>query len=647
MSSVSAQAPIKSNKSNITKPSKTVIHVLTSSQDKQSPITSMSFGTSSTSNSTLDTPLHSARSDTTTVAIDSVVVIQDLKLELNASRRENHDLRSAEEPIIAEEITVVLSAEESVEANTASSAENQELVAQIERLQQEKNAHLVREEQLIAQVGRLDARNVTLIQGIDIRDKTIEVMENSRKRLRADIKKLQDEKEEVALSQSGLARQVRQLQADNEALERSKSRNRDDLRAGIEKLRLGKIEAEAKVMSLIRKISKLEREKATLAGDNKKLVAENAKLVAENNNLVEQSNVHQEEYESLKAYANDLENQYHLLETDIIALQPPCEADTEEVARDEDEGGLVQPHPLDFTGLGQANVKLLEDVACLEHQQEALLLQSKNLQNGECQHAGSTAVHDAIQHFAIRLRDICAIGSMEGDIAAEIMFGKVEELQADTEARLEEEQQKLCANQAVPATPNQTGSKPTDPTGQFMIVVANEDGDDIASQTSDGEERLLQLRNQVILRLYPDGQSALDVTTLFTLPVTPLAPSYHENECNDQSLQESQDGSDESSVLGTPMPKEMADLSCQEDVFRTNVEAVAREDDDFTLKDAPPCHFDEYAWQWVHDDDFEEEDMEAEDAITPSPTTYHVCDANKDDLFAANREAAFESGEMF
>lgn len=623
-------------KANPINSSKAIIHVPASLATAQSQAVSAVITTFIASTSSPDVTLRSERSDTSTVAIDPVVVIQDLKLGSIAPRRESHNPQDVEQP---RDGAIVQSAMVSADTHVAKDASYQELVQHVEQLQQDHKAHVARETHLAAEVSRLDARNITLQQGNDIRDKAIDVVEHSRNRLRADVKKLQDEKEEIASSRNALHRRVRQLEADIEALERSKNRNRDELFATIENLRLGKTEVEAKVSSLIRKIAKLEREKAVLVNDN-------AKFVGLNNELVEQSTVSQEEYESLKAYANDLESQYNLLESDIIALQSASGSLIAKDILDEEDGGLVQPRPLDFTGLGQANVKLLEDVAELRHQQEALQLQSHKSQRRGTQ-CGDTAVYDVIQHYAIRLRDICAIGAVEGDIAAEIMFAHLEELQADTEARLAEEKQKLFIVQAPLATPGQMGAEPAEQTGQITIMIDNEDGG-IASETSDREDKLLHMRDLVISRLCPDGRLLLEVPTPpIYLPFTPIVNPRYECECNEESLEESQDGSDENSVLGTPLIQKKGDLPAEEDIFRPTEEGVTSELKGFSLNEAPPCHFDEYEWRWVHDDNFEEEDIEAEDAITPSPTTYHVCDPNNDDLYAANRAAAYESGEIF
>ena len=616
--------------------SKVIIYVPASLSTAESLAVSAVISPLIASTSSPDVTLQSERPNTSTAAIDPFVITQEPKLGLNAPKRESHIPQDAEQ---VKDRAVVQSATVFADTRVSKDAAYQELLQHVEQLQQDHKAHVAREAHLAGEVSRLNARNVTLQQGIDIRDKVMDVVEHSRNRLRADVKKLQDEKEEITSLRNALHRRVRQLEADIEALERSKNRNRDELFAAIEKLRFGKTEVEAKVSSLIRKIAKLEREKAALVTDNRK-------FVSLNNELVEQSRVNQEEYESLKAYCNDLESQYNLLESDIIALQLASGSPIGKDILDEEDVSLVQPRPLDFTSLGQANVKLLENVAELRRQQKVLQLQSHKSQCCGTQ-CGDTAVYDVIQYYAIKLRDLCAIGAVEGDIAAEIMFGHLEELQADTEARLAEEKQKLLDVQAPLALPGQMSAEPAEQTGQITIMIDNEDRG-LASETSDSEDKLLQMRDRVISRLCPDRRMLHEVVTLpKILPFTPIVNPRYECEYNEQSLEESQDGSNEKSVLGTPLTEKKGDLPPEKDIFRPTEEGVTLQLKGFSLNEAPPCHFDAYEWRWVHDDNFEEEDIEAEDAITPSPTTYHVCDPNNDDLYAANRAMACESGEIF
>jgi hypothetical protein len=179
------------------------------------------------------------------------------------------------------------------------------------------------------------------------------------------------------------------------------------------------------------------------------------------------------------------------------------------------------------------------------------------------------------------------------------------------------------------------------------MSVANMAGDDIALQLGDLEERLFQLRDQAMVSGHSDGQSHVDLFSLsIALPITPPNNFYDAYGCDHQSEQESQDGSEGSFALGTPLPQKKSDLP-EQDVFCPTEETVAPEDGDFSLNDAPPCHLDERVSKWIHAEG-EEEDIEAEDMITPSPTTYHIHDPHMKDLHGHNcREAAYESGEVF
>jgi hypothetical protein len=623
---------------------------------------------------------------------------------------------SSEEAIATAVASVVQSSEDAEIVTSASNAETQKLLDQIDELQADIYFHAAQEEQLTAQVGKLESYVKYWKDEAKTQMDVFEMMRWGKEKNAATIKKLHEEKEQDANAKKELERQVQQLKDDIEVLEHSKAQGADGLREEIETLRLEKMDAEIMVeelclekteaeerietlclekaetetrtKSFVRKIMNLEKDKmraekenATLATENATLIAENAKLVALNIELVRQNKALQEENETLQAYANDanqlldsnitevetlntenatlvaridqllednkvlhedydsldacyhdLESQHHDLEKEVIALRP---------AND----GLIQPRPLDFTGLGRANVRLLEDVARLQAQQEAHMLQTNNAERGNPQHAASTAVHDIVEHFAYKLRDISAIAAVGGDIAAEIIIGKVEELEAETEARLAEEKQKLFADPA-PSTSHLAGSLASALSGEITIILSNRDVHDVASQFSEGGNKLFQLREQAVVRLCSDEHSLADgITSPVVLPRTPVVV-YYAHESDEQSQHESLDASDGSSALGTPMPQPKSDLP-EEDVFRLTEESVTLEDDGFELHDAPPCHLDERVSQWVHAEG-EEEDIEAEDMITPSPTTYHLCDPHMNDLHGHNRrEAAYESGEVF
>lgn len=583
-------------------------------------------------------------SDTTSVETNLAAVIQDLEVELKNLKKDNHDLRSA------------------MKASTSANA------ADMQANQEEKTALVARMESAVWEMNRLADINAELTKGIDVRNRARAIVETSRNRLREQVKKLEDDKEEMVIAHQDLERRVQELQADKETLER-KVRFTEELKAGMRKLHAGNLEAEATVASLIRKIAKLEREQVSLTAKLGALNQQNEELATENAELVDQHTTTQEELESLQEYTRDLESQHDLLADAIAAREADYQAlqlkigneddahaegvkvtETDDAVEDDEaivaETIIVVPRPLDYSKLDQANVQLLERVALLQTERDAFALQ---IEESRIEHDAEVQRIDIMYNLAqdcvTRLTDVFVINDADKHSSTATIPAQVEPFAAQTNGYSKEEVERILGINAASAC---RVSVDQSATPAAVVATSTSGGLPLASGGDDATMILLgQLAQQAKLRLCANGPGHRnEPRSPFFLPVTPLAPSYQEYEDVEQ-LEDCPAGSEGSDILGTPSPRaRQINLPCDDEVFCSQPTAAATIVD-FSLTTAPPCHFDPYAWQWVHEDDPEPEDIEAEDAFTPSPTTYHVCDPNKQDLFAANREAAFASGEMF
>lgn len=544
------------------------------------------------------------RSDTSSVHTDCGGVIQDLELAVQGSRKENHDLRS--ELDAAREVNAACEQTISglADAVEAGDQVNRDLAQRIEQLENDKAALAARMESAVEEKNRLADVNAEMTKGIEIRDRNNALVEANRNTLRQHVKKLVDEKAEMASAQRDLESQIEQLQT----------------------------EAEMKRTTLVRKIAKLERERASLGGEFNALSQRNAESKQRNEELVqqyedafEQYTVVVEEYKSLKSYTQDLENHLHQLES-------------EHGLKDADDTPVV-PKPLDYSGVGRANVKLLENVACLQAEKAELvnLVLALDRSCGRVQH-GEEHTSDDVQQCAPGVCDIPAIVARPEDSPEPSMSAQFEQLEAVAasvaEAALADDDMPppVFVNQISARTASPVSAQPAD------AAVGS------SSSTEDNTFAHLQtLKQRVTERLVGKPAIGMHLASPFHLPFTPLAPAYQASSSAESSEGQTQPGS-ETDILGTPLHAQV-DIPTAAEIFGPHPDAPPTLE--FSLGAAPPCHRDAYTWAWVHAETLEDEDLDEDDQLTPSPTTWHVADPNKEDLYAANREAAYASGEIF
>lgn len=561
------------------------------------------FSTSVTRASSItfhDSSSDSERSDTPTVPSDSVGVIQDLELEIKDSRKENHDLRSALEVALSANAAHLQTISEMVHAVCAKDEVNRELVQQIERLLKEKTELVNRMETAVSEMNRLADVNDEMIKSIDVRNRNNAVVEANRNQLRQQVKKLRDEKDKMCSSQRDLERQFE-----------------------------AKLDTEVKRKTLVRNIAKLEREKASLGAyfnaltqRNAELKQQNEELNQQNADLLEQRTIAQGEYASLLEYTRDLELQYDKLAND-------------RAARDA-EAAIVIPKPLDYSELGRANVKLLETLAALQAEKEAFAaVQLDNVVEGDAS--------DVVQQCATRLCDVSAIGAAKEVSSSTSMSAQVEQLEAIADALAGEE--KHTPSIAITACSRSTDQAGNPTSSSISVANASYYMAHAASASASSAEAetmalLRTLEQRVIMRLCaPPAEPA----SRFYLPFTPLAPAYQESSETESAEDNHDESGEESDILGTP-PQALISLPSATEIFGPIANAPATRE--FRLGAAPPCHLDAYTSEWVHEEGLEE-DLEAEDVFTPSPTTWCVADVDPEEVYARNREAAYESGEIF
>jgi hypothetical protein len=484
---------------------------------------------------------------------------------------------------------------EMIHAVGAGDEVNRELVQQIERLQNEKTELANRLETAVLEMNRLADVNDEIIKSIDVRNKNNAVVEANRNILRQQVKKLRDEKDEMSSSQRDLEQRLEEA----------------------------KLDAEVKRKILVRNIAKLEREKASPGADinasnqqNAELKRQAEELSQQNAELLEQRTISQDEFASHLEYTQDLQQQHDQLASDRAARAA--------------EAAIVIPKPLDYSELVRANVKLLEKVAALEVEKQASAVQLDDDVEGD--------TYDGVQQCAMRVYNVSAIDSARQVSPAISMSAQIEQLEAIADALAEEE--KHTPSVAI------TGCSPsTERVGNpasSSISVANAPYDMAKSAPAEEEAiTLLQtLEQRVIMRLCaPPAEPA----SPFHLPFTPLALSYQNPSATKPAEDTHDESGEESDILGTP-PQALVSLPSATEIFGPRADAPQTRE--FGLAVAPPCHLDAYTSEWVHEEGLEE-DLEAEDVFTPSPTMWCVANVDPEEVYARNREAAYESGEIF
>lgn len=567
-------------------------------------------------------------SDTVSVHGDRDGVIVELELAVKDSRKANHNLRSALDVARAASAEHLQTIAELADALEARDDVNRGLAERIQRLEREETALTTRMESAVTEMARLADINDEMAKGIDVRNRNNALVEANRNALRQQVKKLVVEKTEMASVQRDLERRVEELES----------------------------EADIKRSVLVRKITKLEREKASLASEFNALNQRNAELKQRNEeldqrndvstqqaaglsqenedlkqqyeDLFEQYTVVIEEYKRLKGYSQDLETQLDQLESEFGVK----DADDTPVA----------PKPLDYSGLGRANIKLLEKVASLDAEKEALIDLVHALDRS-CWPLDDKEVdaYDGIQQHATSIHVIPAIGVLAQAIPEPSMPAQIEQLEAVAasvaEAALDDD------TSTPPVFRNSISDRSKSPASAQAVCITVNAGSPSPSQ--DKSYVLLRaLEKRVTERLLGMPTDGAHPASPFHLPYTPLALTYQETSDAASSQGQSQSGS-ETDALGSPLHAQV-NFPTAAKIFGPHPEAPPTLE--FKLGAAPPCHRDAYTWAWVHAENLEgEEDLEEDDQLTPSPTTWHVADPNKEDLYAANREAAYASGEIF